>query len=98
MADPQKRLSAAAVAISRILSDRGIKHGIFGGWAVNALGGVRATKDIDLMAAIGKDELWKLMEGRSGWVIIPNMREEYASFFWDDVLNKPVLVEIFIGK
>ncbi|KAK2858529.1 hypothetical protein FQN49_004643 [Arthroderma sp. PD_2] len=98
MADPQKRLSEAAVAISKILSDHGTKYGIFGGWAVNVLGGNRATKDIDLMAAIGKDELWELMEGRNGWTKIPNMREDYASFFWDDALKRPVLVEIFIGS
>ncbi|EEP77652.1 predicted protein [Uncinocarpus reesii 1704] len=97
MAVPQKRLSEAAVAVSKILSDHGIKHGVFGGWAVNVLGGNRATKDIDLMAAIGKDELWQLMEGRIGWVKIPNMREDYAPFFWDDALQRPVLVEIFIG-
>lgn len=94
--DP-KRLSQAATEISKILSDNGVKHGIFGGWAINVLGGERVTKDVDCLAAIGKDELLKLIVKQKGWTAIPNMREDYAALFWDDHLERPVLVEIFIG-
>lgn len=101
MGDSGERLSRAAVDISAILSNNGTKHGMFGGWAIHRLGGHRATKDIDCLAAIGKDDLLVLMRGQQqqkSWTVIPNMREDYAPFFWDDHLKKPVLVEIFIGR
>ncbi|KAK2766775.1 hypothetical protein FQN54_006089 [Arachnomyces sp. PD_36] len=95
MADLQSRLNRAAIDLSAILSKNGTKHGIFGGWAVNALGSGRETKDVDCLAAIGKDDLIELMADKPGWTQIPNMREDYAPYFWDDELNKPVLVEVF---
>lgn len=98
MADSGDRLSLAAVSISTILSKNGTKHGIFGGWAVNILGGLRVTKDIDCLAAIGKDELLELMAKQENWTKIPNMRDDYTAFFWDDHLKRPILVEIFVGE
>lgn len=92
MTDSQGRLSLAAVSISTILSENGIEHGIFWGWAVNMLGGHRATTDIDCLAAIGKDELLELMVNQQDWTKIPNMREDYTAFSQDDP------VEIFVGE
>ena len=94
----QARLDRAAVELSAVLSASGIKHGLFGGWATGALGGHRSSKDVDCLAAIGKKDVVELMAGKSGWTSIPSMREDYAAFFWDDHLKKPVLVEIFVGK
>lgn len=44
----QDRLNDAAIALSRVLNDAGIKFGIFGGYAIAVLGGQRESKDIDL--------------------------------------------------
>ena len=62
------------------------------------LGGPRSTKNVDCLAAISKMEVVELLAEKSGWTPIPGMRDDYAAFFWDDHLKKPVLVEIFVGK
>lgn len=53
---------------------------------------------VGLSPAIGKEDLIELMAQQPGWTRIPNVREDYTAFFWDDHLKKPVLVEVFIGK
>lgn len=45
----QSRLNDAAIALDRVLVAANIKYGIFGGYAITALGGPRESKDVDCL-------------------------------------------------
>ena len=94
----QGRLNDAAIALYRILSEAGIKHGIFGGYAIGALGGPRESKDIDCIAAVSKQEIIGILDGKQGFEYLPQSREDYVAFFWSDKPGKErsVLVEMFV--
>ncbi|KAG4430177.1 hypothetical protein IFR05_014336 [Cadophora sp. M221] len=59
----QDRLNDAVMSLSRVLSDAGIKFGIFGGYAIAVLGGQRESKDIDCVAALSKQAAVNLLDG-----------------------------------
>lgn len=46
----------------RFLADRGVKHIVIGGFAVNAHGFIRVTKDLDTVPAADRDNLARLAE------------------------------------
>ncbi|KAI1371553.1 hypothetical protein F4677DRAFT_450205 [Hypoxylon crocopeplum] len=96
----RERLNDAAIALHRVLSGGGVKFGLFGGYAVGVMGGERATKDIDCLASASKDQVVELLHKKDGFVVIPQTRQDYVAFFWDDQAEgrDPVLVEIFCEK
>lgn len=92
------RLNDAALAMFRILDAAGIKHGIFGGYAISTLGGPRESKDVDCIASASKQQIVALMDGKEGFQLINQSREDYVAFFWSDIPDRrnAVLVEIFV--
>lgn len=94
----QSRLNDAAIALSKVLTEASIRHGIFGGFAVTVLGGPRETKDVDCLASASKEQIVALLNGRDGFTFIPQPSPDYAAFLWS---AKPgdrrnVLVELFV--
>lgn len=79
---PQGNLNDAAIAVSKVLTEHGIQHGVFGGWAVATLGGPRESKDIDCLVATNRATSLDLLDKKHGFVLIPQMREDYVAFFW----------------
>lgn len=93
----QERLNDAAIALHRILSQEHVKFGIFGGYAIGAIGGVRESKDIDCLASVSKDRIIQVLNNKGGFQAIPQSRQDYVAFFWSDKPDRQnaVLVEIF---
>jgi len=91
------RLNDAAIALSRLLDTAGIKFGIFGGYAIAVMGGQRESKDIDCVAALTKQQVIAMLDGKEGFVAVPQTREDYVAFLWSNTTNRQnaVLVEIF---
>lgn len=98
---PTDRLHDAALALHQILGRANIKYGVFGGYAVSVLGGVRESKDVDCLASVTKNDIIKLLDGTNGFTAIPQTREDYVGFFWSEpgkgsaIQPNSVLVEIF---
>ncbi|KAK7408612.1 hypothetical protein QQX98_009214 [Neonectria punicea] len=95
-----ERLNDAAIALHRILSQEHVKFGIFGGYAIRAIGGVRESKDIDCLASVSKDRIIQVLNNKGGFQVIPQSRQDYVAFFWSDKSDRQnaVLVEIFCEK
>ncbi|KAK2797608.1 hypothetical protein FQN50_009121 [Emmonsiellopsis sp. PD_5] len=93
----QARLNDAAIALHRVLSSHHVKFGIFGGYAVATLGGPRESKDVDCLASVNKQQILGLLDGKAGFVAVPQARQDYVAFLWSDKPNRDraVLVEIF---
>ncbi|PYI22900.1 hypothetical protein BO86DRAFT_212039 [Aspergillus japonicus CBS 114.51] len=93
----QDRLNDAAIALHRILSRTSIHFGIFGGYAIGVLGGLRESKDIDCIASISKQQILAILDGHDGFIAIPQGRQDYVAFLWSDRPDRShaVLVEIF---
>jgi len=91
------KLDDAAIALHRILSAAGLNFGIFGGYACSLLGGPRLSKDVDCMAHANKARLVALINGKDGFRLIPQTREDYVAFFWSvgPRRDDAVLVELF---
>jgi hypothetical protein len=91
-------LNDAAIAL-HALTQAGVRHGVFGGFAIGALGGEgwRGSKDVDCVASITKEALVSLLDGRDGFVWINQARIDYTAFLWSDTADRaqPVLVEVF---
>lgn len=94
----QERLNDAAIALYKGLTAAGIKHGIFGGYAIQALGGPRESKDIDCIASVDKQQVINILNGKEGFEYINQSRDDYVAFFWSDKPSREnaVLVEIFV--
>ncbi|POS73990.1 hypothetical protein DHEL01_v207613 [Diaporthe helianthi] len=92
-------LHDAALALKKVLSKANVKFGVFGGYAVSVMGGVRESKDVDCLASVTKDQVVSLLDGKNGFTVIPQSRQDYVAFFWQNPAMKPgknpVLVEIF---
>ncbi|CAJ2507505.1 Uu.00g086910.m01.CDS01 [Anthostomella pinea] len=80
----QGRLNDAAIALHRVLSQRCVNFGIFGGYAIGAVGGVRESKDIDCLAYVSKEQVVELLNGKHGFQVIPQTRQDYVAFLWSD--------------
>lgn len=93
----QGRLSDASIALNRILSGNGIKSGIFRGYAIDVLASPRESKDVDCVAAVDKQTIVALLDGKEGFTVVPQSRLDYVAFLWSDKPNRSnaVLVEIF---
>jgi hypothetical protein len=93
----QTRLNDAAIALDRVLSKAGVKFGIFGGYSITVLGGQRESRDIDCVASVNKQQIISVMNGKEGFVAVPQGRQDYVAFLWSDQPNRQnaVLVEIF---
>ncbi|EQK99582.1 hypothetical protein G6O67_005588 [Ophiocordyceps sinensis] len=96
----QARLNDAAIALHRVLDTAHVNFGIFGGYAIGALGGVRESKDIDCLASVSKDEIMEILDRKQGFQAIPQSRQDYVAFFWSDKPDRShaVLVEIFCER
>ncbi|OAP54568.1 hypothetical protein AYL99_11016 [Fonsecaea erecta] len=96
----QARLNDAAIELYQLLDKANIKHGIFGGYAIGALGGPRENKDIDCIASTSKEALVQLLDGNSGFQCIPQSRTDYVAFLWSDRADRgnAVLVEVFVEQ
>lgn len=96
-------LCDAAIACSMILTAHNVPHAFFGGFAIiEACRGngpaYRESKDIDCLVSGHKDDVVQMFEGREGWMVIPQGREDYVAFFWKNpVGGEMVLVELFVG-
>lgn len=86
-------LSDAAAVIYNIFSPRKIDYGIFGGFAVNALGGNRTSKDLNCAVRCSKQQLVALLLQFPQLQNIGNVREDVAIFMLGEVL-----IEFFPGK
>ena len=84
----QARLNDAAISLSRVLDMSHITFGIFGGYAIAAHGGQRESKDIDCLAAVSKQTILSLLDGKQGFVAVPQTREDYVAFLWSDKPNR----------
>ncbi|KAF8471857.1 hypothetical protein BDZ91DRAFT_479012 [Kalaharituber pfeilii] len=97
-------LCDAAIACSTILTAYGISHAFFGGFAILEICRLnsptyRESKDVDCLVSGDKDEVVKIFEGRSDWMLIPQTREDYVAFFWKNPAGgEMVLVELFVGS
>ncbi|GIK03805.1 hypothetical protein Aspvir_007879 [Aspergillus viridinutans] len=93
----QDRLNDAAIALHRVLNAANIRFGIFGGYAIAALGGARESKDIDCIASVSNEHIVTLLDGKDGFAAIPQSRQDYVAFLWSDKPDRrnAVLVEIF---
>ncbi|KAI9768677.1 MAG: hypothetical protein M1839_003985 [Geoglossum umbratile] len=95
----QDRLNDAAIALSRVLSTNSIKHGIFGGCAVAALGGPCEAKDIDCLVASDKQRVLDLLGGKGDFQAVSQASEGFVAFSWDDGSGgQPVDVELSLGE
>ena len=92
-----ERLNDAAIALYQTLHEAGIKHGIVGGYAIGCMGGPRASKDVDCIAAASKEQAIQLLDGKNGFQWVGQSRMDYVAFLWSDLPDRaqPVLVEIF---
>jgi hypothetical protein len=93
----QARLNDGAIALHQVLAAARVEFGIFGGYAVSVLGNQRESKDIDCLARVSKRDILALLDGKQGFVAIPQSREDYVAFFWSERPDRKnaVLVEIF---
>lgn len=96
----QGRLNDAAIALHRVLNEQHITFGIFGGYAIGALGGVRESKDIDCLASVSKEQILQLMDCKEGFQAVPQTRQDYVAFLWSDKADRSnaVLVEVFCER
>ena len=96
----QARLNDAAICMFKLLNNAGVKHGIFGGYALGALGAPRESKDIDCIASASKSLIISIMNGKEGFIFIDQSREDYVAFLWSDNKERShaVLVEIFVSS
>lgn len=86
------KLSDAAIALSKALDDLNVDHGIFGGFAVAAIGGPRESKDIDCAVGCSKEWLVSALSKVKGFKSMGNSRPDLAQFLYGD---GNVLVEFF---
>jgi hypothetical protein len=93
----EMRLYQAALKLDEVLTENKIGYGIFGGWAINALGSGRGTKDIDCFVAAEKEDVGRMFLGKPGWNRIPGQRQDYIAFLVGE-RTENVLVEFFPGK
>lgn len=96
----QSRLSDAAIAVHSVLSKADLKFGIFGGYALSILGNPRETAGVDCLVAVDKQQIVDVMDGKEGFVVIPQTRLDYVAFLWTERPDKreAVLVQIFCEK
>lgn len=105
----QSNLTAAALALTTVLTANRITHAFFGGWAIIAKGAERESKDLDCLVKADKEVLVKLLthdiKGLRGedvgvFMEIPQARSDYVAFFWKASVNSSemVLVELFTGS
>ncbi|KAK4041146.1 ser thr protein phosphatase superfamily [Parachaetomium inaequale] len=95
-----QRLNDAAIALHRVLDHENINIGIFGGYAVTAIGGVRESKDVECLASVSKDQIIQILNGKEGFAVIPQSRTDYVTFLWSNNPGRQnaVLVEMFCER
>lgn len=93
----QPRLNDAAIALYCSFAEANVRFGIFGGYAITALGGPRESKDVDCLASLTKAQAISILDGKNGFTVIPQTRQDYVAFLWTPPgdKNRAVLVEIF---
>jgi len=105
----QSTLTAAALALTTVLTSHRISHAFFGGWAIIAKGAERESKDLDCLVKAEKDVVVRLLtqevHNLAGEVVgvfmeIPQARNDYVAFFWkaSAASSDMVLVELFTGS
>lgn len=90
-----KDLGDAAIAIREALDELGVLFGIFGGYAIAAMGGPRESKDIDCAVNCEKEWLVEQLQSRSDFKYMGNSRKDLAAFLYG---TRGVLVEFFPSK
>jgi hypothetical protein len=85
-------LSDAAIAIREVLDNLGVPFGIFGGFAIATLGGLRESKDIDYTVHCTKEWLVENLKKIKGFKSMDNQRQDIITFLWGD---RNVLLEFF---
>lgn len=73
-----ERLHAAAIALQKAFGDADVQFGIFGGYAVTILGGVRESKDIDCIASLTRARAIVILNEKTGFSLIPQTRQDYV--------------------
>jgi len=84
-------LNDAAISLFQLLDGARIKAGIFGGYAVDILGGERASDAINCCCAAQKEHLVQLLDGEGGFDVLPLDREDYVALLWSD----QILIQLF---
>ena len=87
------QLSDAAIALHRILTNANIDFGIFGGYAINTIGGNRTSKDIDCAIGCGKPKIIEILANFPQFTNMNNSRDDVAMFMLGEVL-----IEFFPSK
>ncbi|KAL4932486.1 uncharacterized protein BDV17DRAFT_196954 [Aspergillus undulatus] len=101
-------LNDAAIALHQVLAPANIRFGIFGGYALNALGSVRRTKDINCLASVSKEQAIALLDGKNGFSVALQHRQDYVKFMWPwpprsdesgelDAIPVEIFCEVFPG-
>lgn len=80
------QLSDAAIALYEIFERQGIAFGIFGGYAINTLGGNRTSKDIDCAIGCNKARIVEVMSKHREFHSMNNSRDDVAMFTFGEVL------------
>lgn len=64
-----------------------MKSRIFGDFARAVLGGARASKNTDSPASVSKEEAIYILDGKNGFVAVPQTRHDYVAFLWSDKVD-----------
>ncbi|KAI9855521.1 MAG: hypothetical protein M1813_009749 [Trichoglossum hirsutum] len=95
----QGELNDAAISLSEVLSAGNVRHGLFGGCAVTALGGPSEAKDIDCLVAASKQQIVSTLDRKGGFTVIPPRADDFVAFLWTDGSNnEQVLVELSLAS
>ncbi|KAI0015795.1 hypothetical protein F4780DRAFT_783816 [Xylariomycetidae sp. FL0641] len=84
------RLNDVGIALNRVLVAAGVRHGIFGGYAISNLKGPRVTKDVDCLANADRHRLVQLLDKHEGFTVIPQEHQDRAVFLWSGPDRDPV--------
>ena len=92
------RLNDATIASQQILKKQKIVLGTFGGYAIGLLGGPRESKEVDSPIFASKEQGVKALDGKHGFKVVPQSREDYVAFLWSDHVDysDAVLLEFFV--
>ncbi|KAI0378524.1 hypothetical protein F5Y04DRAFT_283752 [Hypomontagnella monticulosa] len=93
----RERLHDTAIELHHILSQKNLRFGIFGGYAIAVMQGVRDTSDIDCLVSASKDDVIEVLDGKGSFILLPSPRQDYALFHWRDLPTGryPVQVKMF---
>jgi hypothetical protein len=97
----QERLADIAILLFKVLyEEHDVKFGLFGDYAVSVVvknEQARGADSIHCIVSTSKDKLLEFLDGKNGFVALPQAREDHAIFLWTELTNRsnPIMVEMF---